>query len=177
MKGRAILVIDTNNGFLNSRYPLYCGDESRKIIPHIQKLIEREKCPVIFTSDAHEEYDPEFRLFGKHCVTGTTESDIVHELSNYKDSIVFDKEYYSPWTNPDFTRFMLEQIGINTTLYFTGVCTDICVFHTVAGAYFSGFEKLIIPESCVASFNNENHKIALEWMKNQFGALIINSVI
>ena len=38
----AVLVIDMLRGFLEEGYPLYIGEECRRIIPHIQELLEKE---------------------------------------------------------------------------------------------------------------------------------------
>ncbi len=37
-----VLVIDMLRGFLEEGYPLYCGAEVRRIIPNIQRLLERD---------------------------------------------------------------------------------------------------------------------------------------
>ena len=39
----AVLVVDMVRGFLEPRHNLYCGDDSRRIIPHVQRLLERER--------------------------------------------------------------------------------------------------------------------------------------
>ena len=38
----AVLVVDMLRGFLEEGNPLYCGADSRKIIAHIERLLERE---------------------------------------------------------------------------------------------------------------------------------------
>ena len=38
----AVIVIDMLKGFLEEGYPLYCGEAGRRIIPNVQKLLERE---------------------------------------------------------------------------------------------------------------------------------------
>jgi len=64
----------------------------------------------------------------------------------------------------------LQGIGIRT-LIICGVCTDICVLHTVADAYYRGYE-LEVRRDCVASFDNEAHAFALRHMEQVFGARI-----
>lgn len=168
---RVIVIVDALKGYLEEDNPLYCGDESRKIIPLIKNYVKREACPVLFICDSHSDNDPEFRLLGKHSMTGTKGAEIIPELEEL-GGISFEKETFSAWENPEFAQFMLEQVSPATTLIFMGVCTDICIFHNVAGAHFHGFEKLVVPSKCVSSFNQQNHEIALQWMNKQFGALI-----
>jgi len=38
----AVIVIDPLKGFMEEGYPLYCGEQARRIIPRIGKLLERE---------------------------------------------------------------------------------------------------------------------------------------
>ena len=40
--GDVVLVIDMQRGFLEEGNPLYCGDDARKIIPQVKKLLDRE---------------------------------------------------------------------------------------------------------------------------------------
>lgn len=171
VNNRVIIVVDMLRGFMEPKYPMYCGEESRKIIPIIKNYIKREDTINLFLCDNHEYDDPEFRLFGRHCVRGTMEAEIVPELSDIT-GVSFEKDTFSAWTNPEFTQAMITQVGTDATLIFMGVCTDTSVFHNVAGAYFHGFEKLVVPRSCVTSSNPQNHETALQWMKSQFGVLI-----
>jgi nicotinamidase/pyrazinamidase len=53
-----------------------------------------------------------------------------------------------------------------------GVCTDICVLHTVADLRNRDY-KVQVPRNCVASFNQEAHKWALEHMEKVLGAEIV----
>jgi nicotinamidase/pyrazinamidase len=55
-----------------------------------------------------------------------------------------------------------------------GVCTDICVCHTVADARNRDYE-VEVPVDCVASFNEEAHRFALEHMERVLGAILTNS--
>ena len=52
-----------------------------------------------------------------------------------------------------------------------GVCTDICVLHTVADARSRDYE-VEVPVDCVASFDPEAHKWALQHMERVLGATI-----
>ena len=61
-----VLVVDMVVGFMEPGHNLYCGDDSRRIIPNIQGLIERERAngsEVIFICDTHDPDDLEFEMF------------------------------------------------------------------------------------------------------------------
>ena len=69
----ALLVVDMVRGFLEPGHNLYCGDDSRNIIPNIRDLLKREieaGSDVLFISDHHDPDDLEFQIFPVHCVKG-----------------------------------------------------------------------------------------------------------
>ena len=51
----------------------------------------------------------------------------------------------------------------------SGVCTDICVMHTVADARNRDYQ-VEVPVDCVASFNEAAHDWALQNMERGVGA-------
>jgi nicotinamidase-related amidase len=57
-------------------------------------------------------------------------------------------------------------------LIICGVCTDICVMHTVADARNRDY-PVEVPKDCVASFDPEAHAFALKHMEKVLGAKII----
>jgi nicotinate phosphoribosyltransferase len=55
-----VLVIDMLRGFLEPPNPLYCGDAARRIIPNIQRLLEREFAQgsrILYLCDSHVSFD------------------------------------------------------------------------------------------------------------------------
>jgi nicotinamidase-related amidase len=46
--------------------------------------------------------------------------------------------------------------------------------HTAADAFYHGY-KLIVPSDCVTAFNVEDHNIGLRFMRELYGAEIVNS--
>ena len=53
-----------------------------------------------------------------------------------------------------------------------GVCTDICVLHTVADARNRGY-SVEVPIDCVASFDEQAHRFALEHIEKVLGATLV----
>jgi len=53
-----------------------------------------------------------------------------------------------------------------------GVCTDICVMHTVGDARDRDYE-VEVPANCVATFNPKAHRFALEHMEKILGAKVV----
>jgi nicotinate phosphoribosyltransferase len=169
---RAILVIDMLRGFLEEGYPLYCGAKARNIIPNVQKLLVRELSQgarVFYLCDSHTPDDPEFKLFPPHCIEGTPEADLIPELSQYPGEMIPKRHFSAFYDTP--LEEKLKELNPET-IVICGVCTDICVLHTVADAKNRGYE-IEIPVDCVASLNDKAHSFALEHMEKVLGAKLV----
>ena len=167
-ENKVILVVDMLKGFLE-KGNLFCGEETRKIIPHVVDLLksaEREK--IFFICDNHDENDREFKMFPPHCIKGTEESKVIDELSSFKGEII-PKTRYSGFFNTCFEKRLLETKPDKVIV--VGVCTDICFLHTVADLRNRDY-KVEVPAQCVASFDREAHKFALKHIEKILGATI-----
>jgi len=164
-----VLVTDMLRGFLEEGYPLYCGAEARRIIPNVQSLLEQELArgaKVFFICDHHAPDDTEFKMFPPHCIEGTAEAEIIPELARYKGEII-PKRRYSAFFDTPLEKKLRELKP--EKLIVCGVCTDICVLHTVADARNRDYE-VEVPVDCVASFDEKAHHFALEHMERILGA-------
>jgi nicotinate phosphoribosyltransferase len=156
-------------------YPLYCGDKSRRIIPNIQELLEKELAQgskVFFLCDQHDPDDLEFNMFPPHCIKGSTETEVVPELSKYPGEIV-PKTRFSCFLRTNLQE-ELNKIEPEV-LVVCGVCTDICVLHTVGDVRDRDY-MVEVPVDCVASFNDNAHIFALEHMEKVLGANLTRAV-
>ncbi len=164
----AILVIDMIKGFLEEGYPLYCGDKARRIVPNIQGLLERELAQgskVFFICDHHAPDDPEFKIFPPHCVEGSAETELIPELADYPGEVI-PKRRYSAFYDTSLEE-KLSQLKPEK-LIVCGVCTEICVLHTVADAR-NRYYQTEVPVDCVTSFDEKAHRCALEHMEKTLG--------
>jgi nicotinamidase/pyrazinamidase len=165
----AVIVVDMLRGFLEEGHPLYCGDRARGIIPRIDRLLrgERERGSNIFyVCDRHDPDDLEFEVFPPHCVSGTEEAEIIPELAGHPGEVI-PKNRYSGFYNTPLEERLKELDPLK--LIICGVCTDICVMHTVADARNRDY-RVVVPAGCVASFNPAGHRFALEHMEKVLGA-------
>jgi nicotinamidase/pyrazinamidase len=168
----AVLVVDMLKGFLEEGYPLYCGEQARRIIPRIGQLLQRELdkgSKVFFVCDRHDPDDLEFKMFPPHCIAGTEEAEIIPELRDYPGEVI-TKNRYSGFYNTVLDE-RLQAIRPDK-LIVCGVCTDICVMHTVADARNRDYE-VEVPTDCVASFNDDGHRFALDHMDKVLGAKLV----
>ena len=169
-----VLVIDMVKGFLEPGHNLYCGDESREIIPRVHGLLARELAAgseIIFISDHHDPDDLEFQVFPVHCVKGTEEPNVIHELAEFvTGDNVIPKNRYSGFFNTTLeARLAAASPG---KIIICGVCTDICVLHTASDARNRDY-AVEVPSDCVASFNPDAHEWALSHLKNILGASVL----
>ncbi|MBE0430732.1 MAG: nicotinate phosphoribosyltransferase [Dehalococcoidia bacterium] len=169
---RAVIVSDMLRGFLEEGYPLYCGEDARRIIPNVQKLLERELAQgstVFYACDRHAPDDPEFRMFAPHCVEGTEEAELIPELAPYPGEII-PKKTFSSFYNTALDK-RLEAIRPEVIVV-CGVTTHICVLQAVADARNRGYE-VEVPVDCVASFDRKAHFFALDYIETVLGARLV----
>jgi len=173
---RAVLVIDMVRGFLEEGYPLYCGARARNVIPNIQRLLEKELkqgAKVFYPCDHHKPDDPEFKLFPPHCIEGTPEAELIPELSEYHGEIIA-KRHFDAFYDTSLGG-KLKELNPEVVVV-CGVCTDICVMHTVAEARNRGYE-VEVPVDCVASFDDKAHFFALQHMEKVLGAKLARPTV
>ncbi|MDI6814554.1 MAG: isochorismatase family protein, partial [Dehalococcoidales bacterium] len=165
----AVLVIDMLRGFLEEGYPLYCGARARSIIPNVQGLLEQELAQgstVFFLCDHHAPDDPEFKMFPPHCIEGTTEAEVIPELASYQGEVIPKRRFSAFFDTPLEAKLLKLK---PEKLIVCGVCTNICVLHTVADARNRDYE-VEVPVDCVASFDEKAHHFALGYMEKTLGA-------
>ena len=164
----AVIVVDMLRGFLEEGYPLYIGEKHRRIIPNIQRLIEKESragSKIFFICDNHALDDLEFKMFPPHCIEGTVETEVIPELAGYPGEII-PKRRYSGFFDTELEE-KLRQLNPDK-LIVCGVATNICVMHTVADARNRDYEVEVLSD-CVASFDEEAHRFALEHIEKVLG--------
>jgi nicotinamidase/pyrazinamidase len=170
----AVLIIDMVRGFLEPGHSLYCGDQSRQLIPRVHELAERELrrgSKLLYLCDHHTPDDLEFKLFPPHCIIGTEETEVVEELRDLPGEVI-PKNRYSAFHNTTLDDHLMH-IGPER-LIMAGVCTDICVLYTAADARNRDFE-VEVPADCVTSFDSNGHDFALDHMRRILGVQVVGA--
>ncbi len=165
----AVIAVDMVRGFLEEGNPLYCGEAARRMIPNVQRLLEQELAQgatVFYVCDNHEPGDEEFKMFPPHCVAGTPQAELIPELSQYPGEVIPKNRYSGFFNTPLEERLAALRPD---KLVVCGVCTNICVLHTVSDARNRNYE-VEVPVDCVASFDLSAHRFALEHMEKVLGA-------
>ncbi len=162
--------IDTQMDFLYPAGALYVpGAES--IVANIARLnryAAAHGIPVISTTDAHSEHDPEFRTWPPHCVVDTAgqqkpaitlldKRTVVPNGARMPDigtaeQIVLQKQTLDCFDNKNLVPIM-EYLGAEECVVY-GVVTEICVKFAAMGLLNTG-RKVAVVTDAVRSLNDE----------------------
>lgn len=183
----ALVIVDVVNGFV--REGAMKSSRVEDIVQPILNTLEifkKNSMPVIAFADCHCDNSSEFKNFPKHCVEGTSESEIINEIKNAGGYTLIKKNSVNGFFAPDFKKFLEENKNIDTFVV-CGDCTDICVmnFCLTIKSYFNQDNKyieVIVPIDAVETYDDmATHNgdlmniVALEMMANA-GIKIVNSV-
>ncbi len=167
-----VLVLDMVRGFCVEGHPLYVGEPVRQIIEPIRRLLAEERArgsSIIFLCDNHAPDDAEFQMFPPHCIRGSEETQVIPDLQEFAGEII-PKTRFSCFFDTNLDQRLRELRPAKVIV--VGVCTDICVMHTVADARNRDY-AVEVPADCVATFDAEAHRFALQHMEKILGAKVV----
>jgi nicotinamidase-related amidase len=160
--------------FVREGGALYCGPSMARIVPVIQRELDRARSsnePVVYLKDDHLPDDAEFAQFPPHAIAGTKGAEIVPELAPRGGDIVVPKRRYSGFFGTDLDITLRERSV--DTLRLVGDCTNICVLYTAADARNLGYAVEVVRDG-VTSFDLEAHADALRELEKTLGATIVS---
>lgn len=164
-----IFVVDMVNGFVKegALHDEKIGDICEPIIDIIRENEHR----VIFIKDSHPEKTREFISYPAHCISGTSESEVIEELQPYVYEEM-SKNSTNTFTCPDFQEFLETRIFDYQDIVITGCCSDICIlqFALCLNSWLNEHneeeKRIIIPIDCVDTFHIDGIHDAI--MNNEF---------
>lgn len=182
---KLLVIIDMINGFVKegALADKNINSITPNIINEINKFI-KSKNEIICFQDAHTKESVEFESFPEHCIIGTSESELIEELTPYKRYMkTMLKNSTSGFVTNQFLKYIETEKKEIEEIVITGCCTDICVinFAIPLKNYFNENNLKInvtIPKNCVQTYNSQEHNkdeynnIAFKLMK-QSGINII----
>ncbi len=150
----AFFDVDSQLDFVCPAGALYVRGAER-IVPAIARLnryAAEHGIPVVSTTDAHAENDPEFQVWPHHCVSGTwgqrkAETTLLNgrvvvpnrpcEIAiDGARQIVVEKQTVDVFAAPNLSR-VVERLGVDRYVVY-GVVTEICVQYAVHGLLKTG---------------------------------------
>ena len=173
-----LIVVDVLNGFCKQGN--LASPRCQAAIPRIRAVVDAERqagSAIIFLADTHDPDDREFEVFPVHCVRGTSEAEVVSELQPYLEGArLIRKRRYSGFFETDLDRVLRSLAPEQVTV--VGVCTDICVMHTVADLRNRDYRVTVIADA-VETFDGPGHpaqavqRFALDHMRGVLGARVL----
>src|SRR5579883_3632245 len=153
--------VDTQLDFLYPSGALYVPGAER-IVPAVARLnryAAANGVPVISTTDAHTESDPEFQVWPHHCVAGTwgqrkaeatllpqrvvvPNRDVPIELA---PQIILEKQTVDVFAAPNLARIIDRLAPDRFVVY--GVVTEICVLYAVRGLVKYGKPVTVVTDA------------------------------
>lgn len=167
----ALLIVDMIHEFVDGKFG---SERAKSIVPDVKRLIDiaREKnLLIIYAKDSHEEGDPELKVWGPHAMKGSFSSEVIDDIKPLESDVVVEKKTYDAFFETPLNDIL--KIRNVDKIVVAGVSTDICVMHTVAHAFFLGYETYVVNE-CTESIKESNKEFGLKYMKNIYGTKIIN---
>ena len=185
MMNKALLIIDYSNDFIADEGALSCGKAGQALDDAIVALIESFMAAddfIFVCNDEHsanDAYDPEIALFPPHNLKGSWGAKIYGKTGQLIEKQLIannDKFTYLPKTRYSafFGTTLDAQLRARniTELTIVGVCTDICVLHTVIDAVYAGYQVNVAGDCC-ATIMEHGQEWSLNHMQNCLGVKII----
>ncbi|MCL6649083.1 MAG: cysteine hydrolase [Chloroflexi bacterium] len=139
----ALIVVDMQNDFVEPQGALFVPD-APATVPRIQQLLALARAHglfTVFTQDTHYPGDPEFPIWGEHCLAGTWGWQIVDALAPQSTELVLPKRRYDAFYGTPLDH-ELRLRGI-THLVICGTVASICVHYTAASAALRWYQVII----------------------------------
>jgi nicotinamidase/pyrazinamidase len=141
--------VDSQLDFLYPAGALYVPHAERIVpaIAHLNRYAAQRGIPVISTTDAHLEDDPEFRVWPRHCVVGTlgqrkADSTLLERRVTIPNrdcelaiegvqQIIVEKQTVDVFAAPNLARVLYRLPADRYVVY--GVVTEICILYAARG--------------------------------------------
>ncbi|MGQ0815441.1 MAG: nicotinamidase [Gemmatimonadota bacterium] len=158
MTDRALLIVDVQNDFCPGG--ALAVDEGDRVVPVLNKYIQRLDLPVYASRDWHPVKTSHFREFGgrwpPHCIQNTQGAALHPDLKLPADTVVVTKgtnptdDGYSSFEGVDDRGRLLADVlradGVRK-LYLGGLTTDYCVRTSVLDALREGFDVVLLTDA------------------------------
>lgn len=176
----AFLDIDTQHDFLNPSGALYVPGADR-IAGNVRRLVahaEKNGIPLLSSTDAHVEKDPEFSQFPSHCVKGSPgqrkiDGTLLKKHIFVPDrpfpfqvqpgaQVIFEKPTFDVFDNPNFIEYIRRE-GYDDFVVF-GFATDYCVRAAAVGLARRKFGVTVAADA-ISAVSPDSGRKALEEMR------------
>ncbi len=166
----AVLVIDVLGGSEGVTPGL---EDMAEAAVRLVKAVRGKQVPVFFCDDAHlPGSDRELELWGDHGIKGTEAAQPLAAFEICDSDYLVPKRRYDAFFDTDL-ELTLRELGI-TTLVVCGCDTNICVLHTLAGAYYRGFKTIVAGDAC-GTFLIGTQEDGLDYFTRCFDSRVVDT--
>ncbi len=170
MTEHALIIGDMQYDFVTKDGALYIGDQVEKTIDNVVKLLDGITFDkVILIQDWHVTDDPEFNIWGAHCIQDSHGAEVISDIAEYGDYRI-KKRRYSAFFGTDLDLFLRERDFVDVMV--TGVMANICVLHTAGDACALGYSTTVVSD-CIETTTDYGKAYALYHLKNVFGSRVV----
>ena len=170
MTNDALIIGDMQHDFVTKGGALYIGDQVEKTIDNISRLLDGVTFDkVLLIQDWHVMDDPEFNIWGAHCIQDTKGAEVISEITKHSDYRI-KKRRYSAFFGTDLDLYLRER-ALNHIMV-AGVMANICVLHTTGDACALGYTTTVVSD-CIETTSEYERMYALHHIKNVFGANVV----
>lgn len=178
--------VDSQLDFLYPSGALYVP-KAEAIVPaiaHLNRYAAGHGIPVVSTTDAHTEDDPEFKIWPHHCVAGTwgqhkAETTLLPKrvvVPNREgeasidgaQQIVIEKQTVDVFQAPQLEK-VLARLGAQRCVVY-GVVTEICVLYAARGLRRLGIE-VVVAADAIETLKAEDSERALAEIRDLGGEI------
>jgi nicotinamidase/pyrazinamidase len=181
--------VDTQVDFLTRSGRLYVPG-AEKIIPRLRQLTAYAAdrgIPIVASTDAHLENDPEFTQYPPHCMVGTEgqlkigetllarrytlpnrKVELTEDLKTYSQ-IILEKQAFDVFTNPN-TAPLLKFLGPREIIVY-GVVTEVCVDRAARGLIERGYQVNLVTDA-IQHLNPDQASATLDYVMSHGGQLV-----
>jgi nicotinamidase/pyrazinamidase len=179
--------VDSQFDFLYPAGGLYVPRAERILpaIAHLNRFAAQRGIPVISSTDAHFEDDPEFRVWPRHCVAGTLgqrkpdstlldrrvivpNRDCAFDIDGAQQ-IVIEKQTVDVFAAPNLARVLYRLAAGSFVVY--GVVTEVCVLFAARGLLKLG-KPVCIVTGAIEGLKAEDSERALGEIRSLGGRCV-----
>jgi nicotinamidase/pyrazinamidase len=172
--------VDTQLDFLYPAGALYVPGAERVVpaIAQLNRFAAQHGIPVVSTTDAHTENDPEFKTWPKHCVAGTTGQHkaqatllpsrvVIPNLDcglalEGAQQIIVEKQTVDAFQTRNLSR-LIEHFNSDRFVVY-GVVTEICVLFAIRGLVKLGRPITVVADA-IKELTEQGLRSAVEEMR------------
>lgn len=152
------------------------GEDEARVAANSARVVNAARAagmPVVFCDDAHiPGVDKELDLWGEHGIRDKAVPNPVLAAGSGPRDFIVPKRRYSGFFGTDLD-LLLRELGVRTVVA-VGEDTNICVLHTLADAYFLGYDSIVV-EDATRTFLCGTQEAGIEHFQKCYGSAIVST--